>query len=109
MISERLMQIVKDIQIKLDNKFWSSNISEKEKILASCVKMSEEVGELSGEVLKTFWRAREEKLKNYSNDELKWEFADSILTILLLAEQMWIDINEALEVKLKKIENRGGI
>jgi len=33
----------------------------------------------------------------------------SILSILVLAEQMWIDINEALKMKLKKIENRGGV
>jgi NTP pyrophosphatase (non-canonical NTP hydrolase) len=71
--------------------------------------MSEEIGELSGEVLKSFWRSRKEKLENFSKDNLKWEFADSILTVLLLAEQMWVDINEALEMKLKKIENRGGI
>ena len=109
MISEKLINIIKDIQIKLDNKFWNNKISQKEKILSSCVKMTEEVGELSGEVLKSFWRARKEKLDNYSNDDLKWEFADSILSVLLLAEQMWVDINEALEMKLKKIEDRGGI
>jgi hypothetical protein len=54
MITKKLIEIVKNIQIKLDNKFVDSDISKKEKILASCVKMSEEIGELSGEVLKSF-------------------------------------------------------
>jgi len=77
--------------------------------LASCVKVSEEVWELSGEVLKSIWIARKEKLDNLLKEDLMWEFADSILSILVLAEQMWIDINEALKMKLKKIENRGGV
>jgi len=109
MITKELLEIIKNIQIKLDNKFKDSAITEKEKILASCVKVSEEVGELSWEVLKNIWIARKEKLDKFSEESLMWEFADSILSILVLAEQMWIDINEALKMKLKKIENRGGV
>jgi len=109
MITKELLEIIKDIQIKLSEKFKDSAITEKEKILASCVKISEEVGELSWEVLKSIGRARKEKLDNISEEDLMWEFADSILSILVLAEQMWIDINKALKMKLKKIEKRWGI
>lgn len=109
MISEKLLKLIKNIQIKLDNKFWNKDISKNEKILSSCVKMSEEIWELSAEVLKKLWKARKEKLEKYSDNDLKLEFADGVLSILLLAEQMWVDMNEALEMKFKKIENRGGI
>jgi len=109
MITKELLEIIKDINIQLADKFQDLDITEKEKILASCVKVSEEIGELSWEVLKSVWRARKEKLDNFSEESLMWEFADSILFILVLAEQMWIDINKALEMKLKKIENRGGV
>jgi len=109
MISKELLEIIKKLNLNLDEKFSEAKLNKKEKILASCVKMSEEIWELSGEVLKSIWRARKEKIQNFSKDDLKWEFADSILTILLLAELMEIDVNEALEMKLKKIENRWGV
>jgi NTP pyrophosphatase (non-canonical NTP hydrolase) len=78
-------------------------------VLATCVKISEEVWELSWEVLKSIWQARKEKLESFSKSNLDWEFADVVITTLLLAELLDIDINDAIKMKLKKIEDRWGI
>lgn len=107
MISKELLEIIDKISLKLEEKFpW---MSRKEKILSHWVKLSEEVWELSWEILKKIWKQRKEKLDNFSEENLKEEFVDVILTALILAKSLEIDINEALKIKLEKIEKRGGI
>ncbi len=76
---------------------------EEKKILARTVKINEEVGELSDEVLKYCSLAREEKLQTKNLED---EFADVLLTVFLLAKSMKVDIPKALEKKIKKIEKR---
>ena len=81
------------------------NSSKKEIILSGTVKISEEVGELCSEVLHSFGDQRKEKTENHVN-EIDLEFADVIITTLLLARSMNIDINKALETKINKIRKR---
>jgi NTP pyrophosphatase (non-canonical NTP hydrolase) len=45
----------------------------------------------------------------FNEQNLKEEFADVVITTLLLAKSMNLDINECLKLKLDKIKNRGGI
>jgi len=106
MISKELLDIIDWIVNKLNQNYIESLDKNKEIILASSVKLSEEVWELSWEILKSIGRARKEKLENFSKDSLNWEFADVILSLLVFAKTMNIDINEALEYKLKKIKDR---
>ena len=68
-------------------------------------KLTEEVGEVSDELLKSFSYARKHKLEKENN--LKNEIADVIIVTLLLAKNMNIDIDNALREKIKKIEARG--
>ena len=106
MISKELLNIIDWFVNKLNQNNKESLDKKKEIILASSVKLSEEVWELSWEVLKSIGRARKEKLENFSKDNLIWEFADVIFSLLVLAKTMNVDINEALEYKLKKINDR---
>ena len=106
MITKNFLQIIEKIDKKLQNFYWDW-FTEKEMILKKTVKLSEEVWELSWEVLSSFWLQRKEKVEKTWKENLKNEFADVILTTLLLAKTMDVDINIALERKLKKIKERG--
>jgi NTP pyrophosphatase (non-canonical NTP hydrolase) len=79
------------------------------KIFAQSVKLSEEVGELSSEVLWHTGFIRKEKEGRYSPETLQHEFADVILTTIRLAKLMDVDIEMALRNKMKKIKQRADI
>lgn len=85
---------------------WQSDI---EGTYARALKLFEESGELSAEILSYFWDQRQEKLQNSSKENLSEEFADVIITTFLLAQSFDIDIFEAIQKKKEKIQARGGI
>jgi NTP pyrophosphatase (non-canonical NTP hydrolase) len=76
------------------------------KILARNVKISEEVGELSAEVLKYLSLQMRKKMDSYNPKILSEEFADVILTTMLLAKSMNVDIMNSLKKKISKIQDR---
>lgn len=49
---------------------------------------------------------RKQKLDNHNKDNLSEEFADVIITTLLLAKAMNVDIEKALERKIEKVNKR---
>lgn len=103
----KLKDILKFIELedkRLQERF---NYIDKEKmILARTVKVSEEVGELCNEVLTSVKLQRKEKLASHGRKELEGEFADVLLTTLLLARTMEIDIEKSMEEKIEKINER---
>ncbi len=74
------------------------------RILARTIKLSEEVGELSDEVLSSLGLQRKEKVNEYTKEKLEDEFADVLFITLLLAKVMDVDIMKASERKGKKVE-----
>lgn len=82
------------------------NEGEVVRILARTVKLSEEVGELSDEILSYNNMQRNEKMDKKSKESAGDEFADVIITTLLLAESMNVDIEKVLDNKIKKIDKR---
>lgn len=79
---------------------------EEKRILARTVKLTEELGELCDEVLSFGSMQRKDKLDNHDKNNLPGEFADVMITTLLLAEVMNVDIEEALKAKIEKINSR---
>jgi len=75
--------------------------TEKEKILLRAVKLNEEVGELCEEILNKFENQRKEKIFNEKN--LRGELADVIITTMLLADKLNIDVEIALDEKVNEI------
>jgi len=94
-----------EIESKRLRKYYP-NIDEDKIILAQTVKLTEELGELCSEVLAHKSLQRKQKLDNYNKKNISEEFADVIITALLLAKTMNVDIEKALENKLKKINKR---
>jgi NTP pyrophosphatase (non-canonical NTP hydrolase) len=79
--------------------------AEKE-IFARTVKVGEEFGELCQEVLFHANLQGKHKKDKFDQNNLANEFADVIFTTLLLAQDMNVNIEQALENKIKKIEKR---
>jgi len=91
---------------RLIERFGENSPTQQERILTRTVKLTEELGELCNEVLASNNDQRKEKLDNHNRDNLSEEFADIIITTLLLAKAMNVDIKEALITKIKKINKR---
>ena len=79
---------------------------EEKRLLARTVKLSEEVGELSEMILSHCSLQRKEKLEVLSNEKISGEFADVIIVCALLANTLGVDLEQAIEEKIKVIEAR---
>ena len=79
---------------------------EKQMNLPITVKIMEELGELSNEVLAHSGLQRKEKLQQMGKENLAEEFADVILTTCILAENMGVNIEQGLKKKMEKINKR---
>ncbi len=90
----------------LDEKLKDASYDKEKRILARTVKLSEELGELANDVLSFNADQRDEKLDAYDASNLPQEFADVIITTLLLAESMGVDVEKGIESKIEKIKKR---
>ncbi len=75
---------------------------------AMLAKVMEELGELSEAILKLDSFQRSKKLKDFKTlkEHLSLEFADVLLTVHILAQEMGVDISAALKKKIEQIKNR---
>lgn len=102
---EELLKFSKIERKRRQNLFGKTN---EEMIMIDAIKLSEEVGELMDEFLKHEGLQRKEKLrpKEETKKEVAKEFADVILTAVIMADRMNIDIEKALEEKIKIVLER---
>ena len=77
-----------------------------ERTRARTIKLMEELGELCNEILVHGGDQRKDKLDQIKNDGLPSEFADVLITTLLLAKSMNVDVEDALMRKIEKINKR---
>lgn len=75
-------------------------------ILTKTVKLNEEVGELCNDILSILRLQRKAKLDKFDKRNIYQEFADVIITTIQLAGVAGVDIDRALNDKLKTIEHR---
>lgn len=80
--------------------------TKKEMILARMCKLSEEIGELSEQVLKTLAFQRKEKMIDLKKEDLEDEFTDVLITLFLLSEIMEVDLEKEMGRKVEKIKSR---
>lgn len=100
-----LLNFIDEVDKRIRNNYGDYP-DESKRILARSVKLSEEVGELSSAILAHNSLQRDKKLENHSQENLEEEFADVIITTMLLAKSTKIDIRSALRSKIDKINNR---
>ena len=97
---KELKKIIKSEKETLVNKSGVAE-TEKEKVLLRTVKLNEEVGELCEEILNKFGNQRHDK--NFDDKNLRGEFADVVITLMLLADKMNIDVEKAIGEKVNEI------
>jgi NTP pyrophosphatase (non-canonical NTP hydrolase) len=101
---------LKELQRKLRDLEKASRIefvtfTKREKdILFKTVKLSEEVGELSNDILSVLSLQRKSKLERFNKTNLYEEFADVIMSVIKLANSLRVDLERAIRDKTKKIE-----
>ena len=103
---------VKNLQDRLKDLAKNSNIQytlrtpQEQEILSRTVKLNEEVGELCNDILSILKLQRKAKLENFDKRNIYQEFADVILTTIQLANAAGVDVERAIEDKLKKVEQK---
>lgn len=80
--------------------------SERERILARTVKLSEEMGELCDEVLGFLGLQRKSKLEGKGPDDVADEIADVVIVAFLLAKSLDMNVPAALARKIQKIQEK---
>ncbi|MBI2045498.1 hypothetical protein HYT23_05545 [Candidatus Pacearchaeota archaeon] len=102
---KELMDFINIEDKRLKEKFGHYADQEK-RTLARTVKLGEEFGELCDEILSKMSLQRKEKLTEKDKENLEKEFADVIITTLLLAKSIDVDVAKALENKINEINKR---
>ncbi len=102
---EKLLQFI-SIQDKRIKEYYENYPDQEKRILARTVKLTEELGELCNEILLFSSMQRSAKLKKRKEENLSEEFADVLITTLLLAKAMNVDVEDALEKKMIKVNKR---
>ena len=83
---------------------YTSIESNRERVFARTIKLSEEVGELAEAVLAS--ESLQRKSKSSKEVSLEQELCDVIITALLLAKSLDIDMDQALSARVEKIRSR---
>jgi NTP pyrophosphatase (non-canonical NTP hydrolase) len=98
--------ILKFIDEESERLAKSFNLESDKQTLARTVKLCEEVGELCNEVLGALSLLRKDKQDKHRREELEEELADVIITTLLLAKSLGVEVTKPLEKKMAKIKAR---
>ncbi len=100
---KNLQQRVKILNEKSKPHYKLYSQTEKE-ILTKTVKLNEEVGELCNDILSILKLQRKAKLDKFNKSNIYEEFADVIITTIQLAVAAGVDVERAIEGKMKKID-----
>ncbi len=80
--------------------------TDRERTFARMIKLGEEYGELCDQVLAGAGDQRKNKLALQQSTDLGDEFADVVITAFLLAKSLDLDIMQAMDHKIAKIQAR---
>ncbi len=95
---EQIVSDYKDIALML-NALWPIE-SENERLFARTLKLTEELGELSNEILTKLGLQRQAKIDAFKDSHLEDELADVLGSLILLAVELDIDIKEIMQRKI---------
>ncbi len=103
-------QLTEFIDWTLYSKSWQWSYQRdddhKVRVLSQALKISEEVWELSSEILWYLHLVRKEKQDNYSQETLESELADVIISTCRLARYLDINIDQLLTNRIEKLKDR---
>ncbi len=91
---------------KVHNYFMKSSPDPEKELLYRHLKLSEEFGELSNDVMAYLGHQRQEKLDNFDPKNLWHEVVDVVISALIVGKMADIDLKQAFEDKIQKITQR---
>jgi NTP pyrophosphatase (non-canonical NTP hydrolase) len=77
-----------------------------QKVFARTMKIMEELGELSDEILTSMNLQRDTKIAKFSQQNVEDEFADVMGSLILLGIELDIDIEKVMKRKIEFTKNR---
>ena len=77
-----------------------------QRIFARTMKIVEELGELSDEILTSMNLQRSSKIANFSRQNIEDEYADVLGSLILLAIELDIDVEEVISRKINFTRER---
>ena len=80
--------------------------NKEQRIFARVMKVVEELGELSDELLTSMNLSRKSKVAKFSQQNVEDELADVIASVILLANELEIDLDEVMKRKIKLTHQR---
>ena len=106
MINDELQTWIRAQSKKLTEAYRAPSVTDREWVYARILKLTEEIGELSAELLADSGWQRQDKLETHGDDSIMNEIADVLICTLLLAEVLKIDPSIALRKKIAKLDKR---
>lgn len=104
MTIKQLTKDYKEIKTLLDKKQFIKD--PQARIFGKTVKIMEELGELSQEIIASLRLHRNQRNENYKKENLEGEFADVIGSLMILADELNIDVENAVEKKIEETKKR---
>ncbi len=80
--------------------------SKDQRVFARTMKIVEELGELSDEILTSMNLQRDSKIAKFTQQNVEDEFADVLASLILLAIELDIDIEEVIQRKIDFTRDR---
>lgn len=87
------------------NERWPIKDQE-QRVFARTMKIVEELGELADEILTSMNLQRDSKIAKFSRQNIEDEFADVFGSLILLAEELNIDVEEVMKRKIEFTRER---
>ncbi len=78
----------------------------KQRVFARTMKIMEELGELSDEILTSMSLSRDTKIAKFSRENVEDEFADVLACVILLGIELNIDVEEVMRRKIEFTHER---
>ncbi len=107
MTIEELLAEYKKISTTLNTKWPLQN--KEHRTFARTMKIVEELGELSDEILTSMNLQRDSKIAKFSQQNIADEFADVLGSLILLSIELDIDITEVMKRKIALTKERFGM
>lgn len=102
---QNLERRIKNLNAKIKPGYKFTTRQERN-ILVDTVKLNEEVGELCNDILGILKLQRKAKQRKFDKRNIYEEFADVIISTIVLAQSAGVNLERALNEKLDKIEQR---
>lgn len=91
---------------KVHNYFMKSSPDTEKELLYRHLKLSEEFGELSNDVMAYLGHQRKDKLDSFDPKNLWYEVVDVVLAALVVGKMTGVDLEQAFEDKIQNITQR---